>query len=78
MVTLLSIAICVGATVALVRGEFSTLAAEVLAGVVLVSFGFAVYGMLRIALALIETAGERRRREREVSERRKAAREESQ
>ena len=74
VVTILSIAVCVGATVALVRGDFSTLQAEALAVLVLVSFGFAVYGILRIVLALIETAGERRRKAREVTERRKRER----
>jgi uncharacterized integral membrane protein len=76
VVTIVSIAVCVGATVALVRGDFSTLQAEALAALVLISFGFAVYGILRMVLALIETAGERRRQAREVSERRKAARSE--
>ena len=73
--TIVSIVICVGATVALLRGDFSTLVDQVLSAAALISFGFAVYGMLRMVLALIETAGERRRQTRELSERRKAERE---
>jgi len=56
------------------RGDFSTLVAQLLAGAVLISFGFAVYGSLRMVFALIETAGERRRQAREVTERRKGER----
>lgn len=73
--TIASVVICIGATVALLRGDYSTLVDEVLAAAALISFGFAVYGMLRMVLALIETAGERRRQTREFSERRKAERE---
>jgi hypothetical protein len=42
--------------------------------VALLSFGVVVYGILQIILALIESAGERRRIERETSERRAVAR----
>jgi len=73
--TIVSVVICVGATVAVLRGDYSTLVEEVLAAAALISFGFAVYGMLRMVLALIETAGERRRQTREFSERRLAERE---
>lgn len=74
LVTIVSVIVCVGATFAVMRGEFSTRVAQLLAAAVLVSFGFAVYGSLRMVLALIETAGERRRQAREVTERRKAER----
>lgn len=74
VLTIASVVVCVGATIAIMRGEFSTLVAQLLAATVLVSFGFAVYGSLRMVLALIETAGERRRQAREVTERRKAER----
>ncbi|MDP9178904.1 MAG: hypothetical protein M3O61_14565 [Gemmatimonadota bacterium] len=74
LVTITSIIVCVGATIGLTRGDFSTLVAQLLAAAVLLSFGFAVYGLLRMVFALIETAGERRRRAREVTERRKGER----
>lgn len=73
--TIVSIVICVGASVALLRGDYSTLVGEILAAAALISFGFAVYGILRMVLALIETASERRRNARDVTERRKAERE---
>ena len=73
--TIISVAMCVGATVAMLRGEYSTLVEEILAAAALISFGFAVYGILRMVLAVIETASERRRQTREVTERRKAERE---
>ncbi len=73
--TIVSIVVCVGATVAVFRGDYSTLVEEILAAAALISFGFAVYGILRMVLALIETASERRRKTREVTERRKAERE---
>jgi uncharacterized integral membrane protein len=74
LITIASVIVCVAATVALLKGDFSTLIAQLLAAAALVSFGFAVYGSLRMVLALIETAGERRRQAREVTERRKAER----
>ena len=77
LVTIVSVVVCVVSTVALVRREISTGFAELLAVVVLVSFGFAVYGLLRMVLALIETAGERRRHARAVTERRKQERTET-
>lgn len=58
----------------LLRGELSTFRAELSAAVALVAFGVAIYGLLQIILALIESAGERRRQAREATERRKAAR----
>jgi hypothetical protein len=73
--TITSVIVCIGTTVALLRGDYSTLVDEILAAAALISFGFAIYGMLRMVLALIETAGERRRKAREITERRKAERE---
>lgn len=74
LITIASVIVCVAATIALMSGDLSTLVAQLLAAAVLVSFGFAVYGSLRMVLVLIETAGERRRQAREVTERRKAQR----
>jgi hypothetical protein len=59
----------------LLRGELSTFRAELSAAVALVAFGVAIYGLLQIILSLIASAGERRRQEREATERRKGARE---
>lgn len=58
------------ATYELIRADLSTTLAELSAITALLSFGVVVYGLLLIILALIESAGERRRIERETSERR--------
>lgn len=62
------------ATWELVKGNLSTTWAELSAAIALVAFGFTIYGLLRMVLAFIETATERRRQAREVSERRHGAR----
>ena len=72
--TVLSVVALAAATMALLRGELPTLAAELSAAVALLAFGAMVYGILRIILAMVESAGERRRQAREVSERRKGDR----
>ena len=74
MITVVATIVFAVATYELVRAELSTTLAEVSAVVALVSFGVLVYGLLLIILALIESAGERRRIERETSERRAVAR----
>ncbi len=58
------------ATYELIRAELSTTLAELSAVTALLAFGVLVYGLLLIILSLIESAGERRRIERETSERR--------
>ncbi len=72
--TVFSAVALAAATMALLRGDLPTLAAELSAAVALVAFGVMVYGILRIILAMVESAGERRRQAREVSERRKGDR----
>jgi len=62
------------ATWELVKGNLSTLWAEISAAIALLAFGVGIYGLLRMILAFIETASERRRRAREVTERRKGDR----
>ncbi len=62
------------ATWELIKGDLSTLWAELAAAIALVTFGVGIYGLLRMILAIIETAGERRRQAREVTERRKGDR----
>lgn len=74
LITAISAVVFAGATIALLRGELSTALAELASGVALLAFGATVYGILQIVLRLIESAGERRRVAREVSERRWADR----
>jgi len=74
IVTIVSAIIFGIAIFELIRGNLSTVLAELSAAIALVSFGFAVYGVLRMILSLIETAGERRRHRREVTERRRGER----
>ena len=73
-ITLASGVVLAAAIVELRRGELSTTLAEVAAVVALLAFGAAVYGVLRTILILIESAGERRRQAREVTERRRSDR----
>jgi hypothetical protein len=62
------------ATIVVLRNEYGVWV-EVLIGVAaLTFFGLAAYGLIEAVLALIDTAGERRRHERTVTERRKGAR----
>jgi hypothetical protein len=74
LLTVVSAIAFAAATIALLRGQLSTTLAEVIAALALAAFVVMVYGLLRLVLGLVETAGERRRQEREVSERRKGAR----
>jgi hypothetical protein len=53
-----------------VRGNLSPTMAEVAAAVALLTFGLLIYGLLQMILSLIESAGERRRQQRETTERR--------
>jgi hypothetical protein len=70
IVTVVSLIVVGTAMYELLHGDLSTGLAEVAAGVALVSFGVVVYGALQVLFAIIETASERRRRAREVTERR--------
>jgi hypothetical protein len=66
--------IAAGATLILVRDDHSALVDATLAAVALVAFGVTAYGLLQAVLAVIDSAGERRRQERIVSERRQGER----
>lgn len=57
-------------TIFVLRNQYSTGIELLLAVFALLAFGLAVYGLLQTVLAIVDTAGERRRQEREVSERR--------
>jgi hypothetical protein len=70
LITLASGVVLAAAIVELQRGELSTTFAELAAIVALLAFGASVYGLLRTILVVIESAGERRRQAREVTERR--------
>ena len=59
-----------GTTILVLRNEYSVGIEALLALVALISFGVATYGLMQAVLAVIDTAGERRRQDREVSERR--------
>jgi len=62
------------ATRAVLRNAYGVGVEALLAVVALIAFGVAAYGLIQAVLALIDTAGERRRQDREVTERRKGAR----
>jgi hypothetical protein len=70
VITIVATIVFAVATYELIRAELSTTLAELSAVTALLAFGVLVYGLLLIILALIESAGERRRIERETSERR--------
>ena len=74
LIALLGAAAAAAATIAVLRNEYTVGIEALLAAVALGGFGFAAYGLMQAVLALIDTAGERRRQDREVSERRKGAR----
>ena len=74
LIAFLGAAADVAATIAVLRNEYTVAFEALLAAVALGGFGFAAYGLMQAVLALIDTAGERRRQDREVSERRKGAR----
>ena len=56
------------------RGGRGTGTEALLGAVALAAFGVTAYGLIQAVLALIDTAGERRRHDREVTERRKGDR----
>ena len=64
----------IAATMLLLRGDYGAGIQALLAAVALAAFGLAAYGMIEAVLAVIDTAGERRRQDRDVSERRKGDR----
>ena len=67
-------AIAIGTTIYMLRDDHGTTVEAVLATVALIAFGVAAYGLMQAVLAVIDSAGERRRHDREVTERRKGAR----
>ena len=63
-------ALAVAATIVVMRNDFSAWIEALLAAVSLVAFGVMAYGLIQAVLALVDSAGERRMRDREVTERR--------
>jgi len=66
--------IAAGATVMILRNEYSTAIDALLAAVALAAFGVTAYGLIQAVLAVIDSAGERRRHDRIISERRQGER----
>jgi hypothetical protein len=74
VITTMSTVVFAASMFALLRAQWSAIAAEFTAVVALGSFGVTVYGLLRTLLVLIGSAGERRRQARKVTERRNSDR----
>jgi len=74
VIAFLGAVMAVVATMAVLRNEYSVGIEALIAAVALAGFGVAAYGLIQAVLALVDTAGERRRQDREVSERRKGDR----
>lgn len=66
--------LAVGSTIVVIRNRFSTSVEAVVAAVALLAFGVMAYGLIQAVLALVDSAGERRLRDREVTERRQGDR----
>ena len=64
----------VAVTMLLLRGDYGAGIQALLAAVALAAFGLAANGLIEAVLAVIDTAGERRRQDRDVTERRKGDR----
>jgi hypothetical protein len=64
----------IATTIVVIRNSYSTMVEALIAAVALLAFGVTAYGLIQAVLALVDTAGERRMRDREVSERRQGDR----
>lgn len=73
-ITLVSAILVAGATYEVVRGTLSSGMTRMLAVVSLLSLVGLFYGLIELALAVIATTAERRRKAREVTERRQGDR----
>ena len=61
-------------TIFVLRNQYSVGIEALMAATALLAFGVAAYGLLQTVLAIVDSAGERRRQDREVTERRKGDR----
>lgn len=66
--------VAIASTIIVIRNNFSTAIEGLLAAISLVAFGVAAYGAIQAVLAIVDSAGERRLRDREVTERRQGDR----
>jgi hypothetical protein len=74
VITVVSVIVVIASTYFVIKGSLSAGMTRVLAVVSLLSLVAASYGLIELALAVVATTAERRRRAREVTERRKGAR----
>lgn len=73
-IAIVSAVVATASTIIVIKNDFSTLVELLLSILALVAFGVTAYGLIQAVLALVDTAGERRRQDREVSERRQGDR----
>jgi hypothetical protein len=73
-ISIVSIVVVTGSTYAVVKGTLSSGMTRLLAVVSLLSLVAMAYGLIELALAVVATTTERRRKAREVTERRHGAR----
>ena len=74
LLAVIGVIVATGATLMVLQGDRGTGTEALLGALALAGFGVAAYGLIQAVLATIDTAGERRRHEREVTERRHGAR----
>jgi hypothetical protein len=74
LIAIVSGVLVAGSTYEVIKGTLSTGMTRLLAVVSLLSLVAMVYGLIELALAVIATTAERRRKAREVTERRQGAR----
>jgi hypothetical protein len=74
VISIVSIVLVAGSTYAVVKGTLSAGMTRLLAVISLLALVAASYGLIELALAVIATSTERRRKAREVTERRKGER----
>lgn len=74
VVAIVGAAVAAGASAMVLQGGRGTGFEALLGALALAAFGVAAYGVIQAVLAVIDTAGERRRHDREVTERRSGAR----
>jgi cytochrome bd-type quinol oxidase subunit 2 len=73
-ISIVSTVLVAGSTYAVVKGTLSAAMTRLLAVIALLSLVAMSYGLIELALAVIATTTERRRKAREVTERRKGER----
>jgi uncharacterized membrane protein len=74
VITVIAIILVIASTYGVVKGSLSAAMTRALAVVSLLSLVAMAYGLIELALAVVATTAERRRKAREVTERRKGDR----